>query len=129
MDEVRDCPGALEPGDVIVFRGEAGSIVHSAVIQSVDLERGVIRYLQSTDLAPPEEQGVHESFISFDPASPGLSIADPEVLWHQRVERASPQEPELPFRDDGERYRAGAGHPPGSVVRLRALHTGLHRLP
>ena len=43
---------------------------HSAVIQSVDLAGGTIRYLQSTDVAEQNDRGVHESLITFDPRTP-----------------------------------------------------------
>ncbi|MDR2052885.1 MAG: peptidoglycan endopeptidase, partial [Treponema sp.] len=78
-DEIRN----LKPADVLLFRGEDGSMAHSAVIQSVNLSTGVIRYLQSTDEAPLAERGIHESFITFDPDHPELSLADPSVSWNQ----------------------------------------------
>jgi hypothetical protein len=124
LDEIRN----LSPGDLILFRGTHGTIVHSAVIQSVDLATGRIRYLQCTDLAPREQRGVHASLISFDPAHPETSLADRAVSWHQRI--AAPfADAEAPrFSDDGERYRAAspAGH--GIVVRLRALAPALDRI-
>jgi hypothetical protein len=119
-DEVRN----LRPGDVILFRAEDGSTLHTAVIQSVELEKGRIRYLQSTDEAPRPERGVHESLILFDPARPELSLKDPSLTWLQT--RAPTFEGELlsPYRDDGERYRAVQGGG-GTVVRLRLLSKAL----
>lgn len=115
-DEIRN----LRPGDVILFRAEDGSTLHTAVIQSVDLAAGRIRYLQSTDEAPREERGVHESLIRFDPAKPETSLKDPALSWLQT--RAPTFEGEIlsPYRDDGERYRAVEGGG-GAVVRLRVL--------
>ena len=43
---VKDDIANLRPADIILFRGQDGSMAHSAIIQSVDFTRGVIRYLQ-----------------------------------------------------------------------------------
>ncbi|GHV77457.1 hypothetical protein AGMMS49942_22780 [Spirochaetia bacterium] len=113
-DEIR----SLRPADVLLFRGVNGSMVHSAVIQSVDLKAGLIRYLQSTDEAPLAERGVHESLIYFNPARPATSLSDPTLVWSQSRYPPFPGEQASAFSDDGERYRAFGG---GKVVRLRAL--------
>jgi hypothetical protein len=124
LETVKDEARNLRPGDVILFRAEDGSTLHTAVIQSVDLERGRIRYLQSTDEAPRPERGVHESLILFDPSRPEISLKDPSLTWLQT--RAPTFEGELlsPYRDDGERYRAVQGGG-GAVVRLRILSKAL----
>jgi len=122
-DEVRN----LLPGDVILFRGEDGEPLHSSIIQSIDLAAGRIRYLQSTDEAPLEERGVHESFILFDPSRPELSLRSPELVWAQRREATFPGELLSAYRDDGERYRAAKGGG-GTIVRVRALEKTVTRL-
>jgi hypothetical protein len=116
-DEIR----ALRPADILLFRGSDGSIAHSAIVQSVDLSAGIIRYLQSTDEAPPAERGAHESLIRFDPARPDLSLKDPSVTWTQARYPPFPGETASPFSDDGERYRAFPELGGGRVVRLRSL--------
>lgn len=121
LRRVKDAVGGLKPGDVLLFRGEDGKAVHSAVIQSVDLKAGTIRYLQSTDEAPLAERGVHESFIRFDPARPELSLKDPGVEWTQTRYPPFPGERASAFSNDGERYRAYPEKGGGAVVRLRAV--------
>jgi hypothetical protein len=123
-DEIR----SLRPADIILFRGFDGSMAHSAVIQSVDLERGIIRYLQCTDEAPLRERGVHESFISFDPARPETSLSDPGLNWSQKRYAPFPGEKDSPFSDDGERYRAFAAMGGGRVVRVKALGPVIEQL-
>jgi hypothetical protein len=123
-DEIR----SLRPADIILFRGFDGSMAHSAIIQSVDLSGGVIRYLQCTDEAPLNERGVHESYIYFDPANPGLSLSDPSLNWTQKRYAPFPGEKDSPFSDDGERYRAFAELGGGRVVRIRALLPVIEKL-
>jgi hypothetical protein len=118
---VEDTISQLRPGDIILFRGYDGEMSHSAVIQSVDLQSGFIRYLQCTDEAPLAERGVHESFIYFDPAGPDLSLRDPSLNWTQKRYAPFPGEKGSPFSDDGERYRAYEELGGGRVVRLRPL--------
>ncbi|MDR1971278.1 MAG: peptidoglycan endopeptidase [Treponema sp.] len=125
---VDDKLSLLRPGDIILFRGYDGEMSHSAVIQSVDLGTGIIRYLQCTDEAPLAERGVHESFVYFDPANPRLSLADPSLNWTQKRYAPFPGEKESPFSDDGERYRAFPELGGGRVVRLRPLVPVLERL-
>jgi hypothetical protein len=96
-------------------------MAHSAVIQSIDFSRGIIRYVQCTDEAPLLERGVHESFIHFDPSDPGLSLSDPGLDWTQKRFAPFPGERDSPFSDDGERYRAFGELGGGRVVRMRAL--------
>jgi len=127
--EVKDAAGNLRPADVILFRGEDGTPVHSAVIQSIDGSTGTVRYLQCTDEAPQGERGVHESFIHFDPARPQTSLRDPSVIWHQRLFPPFTGEKGVPYRDDGERYRAHPELGGGTVVRLKALEGIAARLP
>ena len=120
-DEIRN----LRPGDIILFRNDDGGMAHSAIIQSVDFTRGIIRYLQCTDEAPLLERGVHESFIYFNPANAGISLTDRSLQWTQKRFAPFPGEKDSPFSDDGERYRAYGG---GRVVRLRALVPVIERL-
>ncbi|MDR1247778.1 MAG: peptidoglycan endopeptidase [Treponema sp.] len=115
----------LRPGDVLLFRGSSGAMVHSAIIQSVDREKGMVRYLQSTDEAPLDERGVHESRIYFDSARPETPLSDPSLVWSQNRYPPFPGEHASAFSDDGERYRAYGG---GRVVRLRALAQPIQRL-
>ncbi|MDR3337926.1 MAG: peptidoglycan endopeptidase [Treponema sp.] len=121
---VEDRIGNLKPADVLLFRGEDGSMVHSAIIQSVNVNAGEIRYLQSTDEAPLAERGCHESYIRFDPMNPGVSLRDPSVQWTQNRYPPFPGEKASPFSNDGDRYRAFPEHGGGKVVRL-ALMAGI----
>jgi hypothetical protein len=116
-DEIRN----LRPGDVMLFRSRDGRAGHSAVIQSVDFDEGVIRYLQSTDEAPQPERGVHESFIYFDPDRPDTRLSDPSLQWSQSRFAPFPGEYASAFSNDGERYRADFGEGGGKVVRLKAM--------
>lgn len=126
--EVEDQVRNLRPGDVILFRGEDGNTVHSAVIQSIDWSTGTIRYLQSTDEAPQAVRGVHESFIHFDPARPEASLRDGSVIWLQRLFSPFPGEKGVPYLDDGGRYRAHPDLGGGTVVRLKALERAAESL-
>jgi hypothetical protein len=126
--QVKDQVRNLQPGDVILFRGSDGVAVHSAVIQSVDLATGVIRYLQSTDEAPPDERGVHDSFIHFDPAKPELSLKDPSMVWSQSRFPPFSGERASAFAGDGERYRAYPEFGAGKVVRLKAMAAPIRRI-
>ena len=112
---------SLRPGDILLFRNpnEDGTMSHSAVIQSVNMAQGLIRYFQITGEAPQNERGVHESFIYFDPANPHVSIHDLSLRWSQIRLPAFEGEPELPFHDDGGRFRAYGG---GRVVRMRVFN-------
>ncbi len=118
---VDDAVSNLQPADVILFRGEDGTMVHSAVIQSVDLAKGVIRYLQCTDEAPLAERGVHESYLYFDPASPNIRLTDLQITWTQKRYPPFPGEKASPFSDDGVRYRAYPELGGGRVIRLRTM--------
>ncbi|MFZ4614843.1 MAG: peptidoglycan endopeptidase [Rectinemataceae bacterium] len=126
----------LRPADIIVFRDREGKPVHSSVIQSIDRKAGLIRYLQSTDEAPRDLRGVHESFIEFPPDNPQLRLGDPEVLWGQLRESAFAGEPSSAFTDDGTRFRAwtnegvykGTKRGGGFVVRLKALAPAIKKL-
>jgi hypothetical protein len=113
-DKIRN----LRPADIILFRAANGAFAHSAVIQSIDLQNGVIRYLQSTDEAPLVERGVHESFIYFDPRNPGVSLSSSSPVWSQKRFAPFPGERASAFSDDGGRYRAFGG---GKVVRLKQM--------
>jgi hypothetical protein len=108
----------LKPADILLFRAVDGSMAHSAIIQSIDFSRGIIRYLQSTDEAPLAERGVHESFIYFNPKRTSLSLKDVSLKWSQQRFSPFPGEKASAFSDDGQRYRAYGG---GRVVRLRAM--------
>jgi cell wall-associated NlpC family hydrolase len=118
---VEDRIANLRPGDILLFRSADGDIAHSAIIQSVDFSRGVIRYLQSTDEAPLTERGVHDSAIHFDPAAPRTSLKDGALRWTQSRCAPFPGEASSPFSDDGQRYRAYEELGGGRVVRLRLL--------
>ncbi|MCL2140051.1 MAG: peptidoglycan endopeptidase [Treponema sp.] len=119
---VEDNISNLRPADIILFRGEKGAMAHSAIIQSIDFEEGVIRYLQSTDEAPLPERGVHESFIYFSPYNPEISLSDPDLNWAQQRQSPFPGEKESPFSDDGKRYRAYSEYGGGRVVRMRFIN-------
>ena len=121
LEQVPDSIKNLRSGDIILFRGSDGRAVHSAIIQSVDLQNGRIRYLQSTDEAPLEERGVHESFIEFDPAKPEISLKNPSLRWTQKRYPPFPGEKASAFSDDGERYRAFPEYGAGKVVRFKLM--------
>lgn len=125
---VKDSIANLRPLDLILFRGDNGEIVHSSVIQSIDRKAGLIRYLQSTDEAPVNERGVHESFIRFDPGNPSVSLKDPSLVWTQRRLPPFEGEQSSKFTDDGDRFRAFPQYGGGTVVRLRALEKPLARI-
>lgn len=118
----------LLPGDILLFRGEDGSFIHSAVIQSIDRTEGRIRYLQSTDESPKADRGVHESIILFDPARPEATLWDPSLRWLQLRGATFEGEPPPAFRDDGERFRAYPDSGGGVVARLRALEKTIAKL-
>jgi hypothetical protein len=120
-DEIRN----LRPADVLLFRAPNGSMAHSAIIQSIDMEKGVIRYLQNTDEAPLNERGAHESFILFKPEQKNLSLKSPELTWTQKRFAPFPGEKDSAFSDDGQRYRTYGG---GRVVRLSPVATIAQRL-
>jgi len=125
---VEDKLSSLRPADIILFMGSNGLMAHSAIIQSIDFKKGVIRYLQCTDEAPLLERGVHESFINFDPANAGISLKDPSLHWTQKRFAPFPGEKDSPFSDDGERFRAFSELGGGKVVRLRALVPVIDRI-
>ena len=126
--QVEDRLDSLKPADVILFRDRDGTMAHSAVIQSVDLDGGVIRYLQSTDEAPYDERGVHDSFIYFDPERTEVSLKDDSLEWSQYRFPPFPGERPSPFSTDGERYRAFPEFGGGKVVRLRAVSRAIERI-
>lgn len=122
--EITSVPDAirnLRPADIILFRAKDGTMAHSAIIQSVDFSKGVIRYLQETDEAPQDERGVHESYIFFNPKKTNVSLKDESLAWPQKRFSPFPGEKDSAFSDDGRRYRAYGG---GRVVRLKII-TGL----
>ncbi len=124
QDQIRN----LQPGDVMLFRGKDGGMAHSAVIQSVDLSAGVIRYLQCTDEAPYIERGVHESYIYFDPDRTEMSLKDESLEWDQYRFPPFPGERPSAFSGDGQRYRAFPELGGGKVVRLRAVADAVKRI-
>jgi len=125
---VEDKISSLRPADVILFMGSSGAMAHSAIIQSIDFKKGIIRYLQCTDEAPLLERGVHESYIHFDPANAGVSLKSTSLYWTQKRFAPFPGEKDSPFSDDGERYRAFSELGGGKVVRIRALIPVIERL-
>ena len=126
---VKDEIANLRPADIILFRRAAdGEISHSAVIQSIDFTRGIVRYLQCTDDAPLNERGIHESFIYFDPAKPRTSLKDTSLNWTQKRYAPFPGEMDEPFSNDGARYRAHSNLGGGRIVRLRALEPVIKKI-
>jgi hypothetical protein len=116
----------LRPGDIILFRGRVPGrgigFRHSAVIQSVDFESGLIRYLQCTDWATPEQRGVHDSWIRFDPAHPNTGLSDPSLEWLQTIEPTFAGEPSLRYwKNDGHRYRSYQEVGGSVIVRLKMI--------
>ena len=121
-DEIRN----LRPADIMLFRDIDGTVIHAAIIQSIDWTKGIIRYLQCTNVGMPHERGVHESYVYFDPANTSVSLKDTSLRWSKRRFPAFPGE-EIPFVDDGERFRHRVGGG-GRVVRLRAMIPVIERL-
>jgi hypothetical protein len=121
-DEIRH----LRPADILLFRDIHGIVTHSAIIQSINWETGVIRYLQCNSVASLQERGVHESFIYFNPSNTSVSLKDPSLHWTKKRFGAFPGE-DVPFADDGERYRYRLNGG-GRVVRLRELIPVIERL-
>jgi len=126
--QVEDKISSLRPADVLLFMGSSGAMAHSAIIQSIDFKKGIIRYLQCTDEAPLLERGVHESYIHFDPANPGVSLKSASLHWTQKRFAPFPGEKDSPFSDDGERFRAFSELGGGKVVRIRALVPVIEKL-
>jgi hypothetical protein len=121
-ESIEDCISNLRPGDILLFRGRKGEFRHSAVIQSIDLSRGVIRYLQCTDWAAQLERGVHESLVFFDPARPDTTLRDRSVRWTQAICPAFVGEPGLKYwKNDGDRYRTEWPTGTSLVVRLKPI--------
>jgi hypothetical protein len=112
----------LRPADIILFRGSDGRLKHSAVIQSIDWEKGLIRYVQCTDWAIEPERGVHQSEILFDPSRPQVSLKHYSVIWTQQVR--PPFDGELEPRDwltDRDRYAWYPAAGGSLIVRLHYL--------
>jgi hypothetical protein len=125
-EQVADRIEKLRPADVLLFRGSDGSFKHSAVIQSIDLENGVIRYVQSTDWASEEDRGVHQSTIRFDPSRARESLAHYSVRWLQQVRPPFEGEKEpRNWRTDRDRYLWYTDVGGSMVVRLRLLASAL----
>ena len=112
----------LRPGDMILYRGSDGALKHSAIIQAVDLDTGIIRYVQSTDWALEEERGVHSSIIRFDLARVRQGLRHYSVKWLQQVRPPfeGEQEPR-DWRTDGDRYLWYTEAGGSLVVRSRLL--------
>ena len=121
---IKDSINNLRPADIMLYRDVDGTVIHSAIIQSIDLSRGIIRYLQCTNVGLPHERGVHDSYIYFDPANTDVSLKDPSLRWSKKRFPAFLGE-EIPFVDDGERYRYRIG---GRVVRLLTIQPVIERL-
>jgi hypothetical protein len=125
-ERVDDRIEMLRPADLILFRGSDGAFKHSAIIQSVDLSQGIVRYLQSTDWAAELERGVHQSTIRFDPSRLGVNLEHYSVRWLQQVRPpfAGEREPRN-WRTDRDRYMWYAEAGGSRVVRLRLLASAL----
>jgi hypothetical protein len=127
-ERVADRIEELRPGDMILFRGSDGSLKHSAVIQSIDLDSGIIRYVQSTDWALEEDRGVHSSIVRFDPARAREGLRHYSVKWLQQVRPPFDGEMEpRDWRTDGDRYLWYTEAGGSMVVRLRLLSDALRR--
>jgi hypothetical protein len=121
-ESVEDSVSSLRPGDILLFRGRKGEFRHSAVIQSIDLSKGVIRYVHCTDWTTQPGRGVHESFFFFDPAHPDASLRDRSIRWTQAVCPAFVGEPGLKYwKNDGDRYRTQWPTGTSLVVRLEPI--------
>jgi hypothetical protein len=125
-DTVEDRIVNLRPGDIILFRGRIPGrgiyFRHSAVICSVDFESGLIRYLQCTDWATPEQRGVHDSWIRFDPANPQVSLSGPSLEWLQTIQPTFVGETPLRYwKNDGHRYRSYQEEGGSVIVRLKMI--------
>ncbi len=111
----------LRPGDVIQFHSWTQPYNHSAVIRSIDLEKGEIVYYQTSDwIADPRERGPHASRILFDPLYPERRITDLRVIWDKRFGEAFVGEPYI-YAESGDWYRYTVIRGGGRVVRLNVL--------
>ncbi len=111
----------LRPGDLILFPDRRRPVVHSAVIRSIDLPRGSVRYVQCTDwVFNREERGPHASAVFFDRLFPEKSLSDPSLIWVQKLGPVFEGET-CPYgnADDGFRYRLSSHR--GKVVRLKRV--------
>jgi hypothetical protein len=111
----------LRPGDLILFPDRRRPVVHSAVIQSIDFQKGRVRYVQCTDwVFNREERGPHDSEIVFYPSFSEKSLSDSFLIWTQKLGPVFEGET-CPYgnENDGFRYRL----PPyrGKVVRLKRV--------
>ena len=98
------------------------------MIQSVDLEAGIIRYVQSTDWALEEDRGVHSSIIRFDPDRAGQGLRHYSVKWLQQVRPPFDGEMEpRDWRTDADRYMWYTEAGGSMVVRFRLLSDALRR--
>ena len=118
-ERIDDKISNIRAGDVISFRGNDGKIKHYAVIQSVDMEKGEIRYFQCTDWALPEERGVHESLIKFNPENPNASLKDKSLIWTQEIQPTFKGEEVVCWKTDKDRYRAYPEYGGSVIVRLK----------
>jgi len=118
-EKIKDEIENIRSGDIILFRGKEGVIKHSAIIESIDRKNGIMTYLQSTDWALPEERGVHKSTVYFNPNISHLSLKDKSLIWNQKIKPAFEGEPSIPWKNDGERYRAYPEYGGAMVVRFK----------
>lgn len=120
-DRIRD----LRPGDIIVFPNRHKPNGHSAVIQSINFDKGIIRYVQSTDwVSEMKLRGPHISEISFSPDDKAQTLYDDKTQWLEYFGPTFESE-ECPWgdKDNGFRYRFDqfGGDYRGKVVRLKRI--------
>ncbi len=111
----------LRPGDIIQFHSWIRQFDHSAIIGSIDFEKGEIVYYQTSDwIADRKERGPHASRILFDPAYSERRISDPDIVWDKRFGEAFVGEPYI-YADTGDWYRYSIIRGGGRVVRFNAI--------
>ena len=85
-DRIDDKIINLRAGDLILFPDRKRPVVHSAVIQSIDLQQGQIIYVQCTDwVFDRKQRGPHVSEINFDPYFSEMRLSGTSLVWMQKV--------------------------------------------
>lgn len=111
----------LRAGDLILFPARRWEDSHSAVICSINLKSGVIRYVQDTDwVFDRKERGPHASAVYFDPSQPEKSLSDPFLTWTQELGPVFESET-CPYGNETDHFRYLLPPYKGKVVRLKRI--------
>lgn len=111
----------LRAGDLILFPARRWENSHSAVICSINLKAGAVRYVQDTDwVFDRKERGPHASAVYFDPSQPEKSLSDPSLTWTQELGPVFESET-CPYGNETDRFRYLLPPYKGKVVRLKRM--------